>query len=379
MYRLLLATSLSALRVFAAEERFFYPLPPDAAISIQAGEVSKNGEESLHFDLYRPTNHASGEALPVVLFIEGPGGADYRQRPQYAGWGKLVTTIGMAGVVYGAKAGGVAESDLLDYLRQNAARLHVDAGSIVVWACSANAIRGLPFAMDPNNSAIKAGVFYYPVIDELKDLRMDLPIQVVRAGLDSPGLNRDIDKFVGQTSAANVPLAFVNVPGAHHGFDVRDDNETSRAIILRTLDFMKTQISPSAQREVRDAIPSATATSAVYRRDFPAALKAYEALSKSQPEDSEVHRNFANVLLELGEFKRAISEFERALAIGNPNQGNISYSAATASMKLGDVNAALNWIEKLKNIAPMRRRLKSDPVFAPLKDNPHFKAIADIP
>jgi tetratricopeptide (TPR) repeat protein len=47
----------------------------------------------------------------------------------------------------------------------------------------------------------------------------------------------------------------------------------------------------------------------------------------------------------VGQFKRALDEYERALALGNPNVGWVSYSAASASMKLGDTDAALKWIE----------------------------------
>jgi hypothetical protein len=56
-----------------------------------------------------------------------------------------------------------------------------------------------------------------------------------------------------------------------------------------------------------------------------------------------------------------LDDNERALALGNPNVGWVSYSAASASMKLGDTDAALKWVEKL--------RLISDPDFVSLKDN----------
>lgn len=381
MPRVLLSVLLITCGALAAEEHFVYPLPAESAVSIQKDQVYKTaGDRSLHFDLYRPANSPSG-ALPVVVFMQGVGGGDVRNWAQYIGWGKLVTTIGMAGIVYDSHEGSVTEDarDLLAYLKNNAAKLYLDADTVVLWACSANARAGMPFAMDPRQTPIKAAVFYYGAIDEPKDLRMDLPILVVRSGLDGAGLNKGIDQFVSHANAANVPMTFLNVPGAHHAFDLRDDNDTSRAVIARTLDFMKTQITPAAQQAIRNAIPDATATAAVYRQDWPAALKAYEALTKNRPDDSELHRNYGNALLGLGEYQHALTEYERALALGNPNQGWIRYAAATASMKLGHPDAALDWIEKLKDIMPMRRQLKSDPTFAALKDNPRFKAVAEMP
>jgi dienelactone hydrolase len=380
MPRIFLVTLLATCSAFAADH-FVYPLPPDSTLSIQRDQVYKTTDgQSLHFDLYRPANSASSVAPPVVVFMQGVGGGDVRTWAQYTGWGKLVTTIGMAGIVYDSHEGAVTKdaADLLSYLKRHAAELHIDADTIVLWACSANARAGLPFAMDARQTAIKAAVFYYGALDEAKDLRMDLPILIVRSGLDGAGLNKGIDQLVARASATNVPMTFLNMPGAHHAFDVRDDNDTSRAVIARTLDFMKTQISPAAQRAIRDAMPDAAATAAVYRQDWPAALKAYEALTKTRPDDSELHRNYGNALLGLAEYQRALTEYERALALGNPNQGWIRYAAATASMKLGNSDAALDWIEKLKDIMPMRRQLKCDPTFAALKDNPRFKAVAEM-
>ena len=164
---------------------------------------------------------------------------------------------------------------------------------------------------------------------------------------------------------------------AHHGFDISDDNETSRRAIARTLDFMKASTQPSAQRETLNGVPEATAAAAVYRGDWQAAVKAYEALAANRPNDAEVQRNFGNALYGVGEYKRALAAYEHALELGNPNVGWVSYSAASSLMKLGEPEKALKYIEKLADILPMRRRLNSDPDFAPLKDKPRFRAIAD--
>jgi tetratricopeptide (TPR) repeat protein len=182
---------------------------------------------------------------------------------------------------------------------------------------------------------------------------------------------------VAAATAANAPLTFINIPAAHHAFDLRDDKEISRDVVARTLDFMKAHTQESAQKEISAGLQEAAAAGAVFRGDSATALREYAGLAVSRPRDTEVHRNFGNALLGAGQYQRALIEYQLALDTGNPNRGWISYSAATASMKLGDTEAALKWVENLKGIPPMWRQLKNDPNFVSLKDNPRFKAVAE--
>jgi len=371
MFRILCILAI-AIGAFA-DQKLVYPPPPDAQVHLQK-DIAYTG--TLRFDLYRPAGHDS--PLPVVLFMNGVGGGDIRTWGQYTDWARLVTGSGFAGVVYDSHEGGATEDTLtlLRYLREHAASLGIEPDNVIVWACSANVSTGLPLVMDARNTAIKAAVIYYGTAP-VKEIRMDLPVLMVRAGLDGIGLNRGIGEFVAAAVSANAPLTYLNVPAAHHGFDIRDDNDTSRSVIARTLEFMKTQIQPSLQREISAGLHEANAAGAVFRGDSATAMREYESLAVARPQDSEVHRNFGNALFGAGQYRRALSEFQRALDLGNPNRGWISYPAAAASLKLGDVEAALKWVENLKNIPSMWRQLKSDPDFAPLKDNPRFKAVAE--
>jgi tetratricopeptide (TPR) repeat protein len=357
----------------AAEDRLVYPLPSDAAVTVQRDVVYDAGR-NLKIDIYRPAGVDA--AIPPVLFINV--GGNYRNWAQYTGWGRLVTSIGMGGVVYDAHQGGGAEDSraVLQYLREHAAQLHLDASRIIVWACSSNVTIGLPVVMDAALPEIRAAVIYYGTA-EVRDIRLDLPLMMVRAGLDGTGLNKGIDAFVARATALNAPLTFLNLGAAHHAFDIRDDNETSRSAIAATLEFMKTQVRPMNLQAIAAGVEEATAASAVYRGDGTGAVRGYEALAAKRPGDSEVHRNFGNALLNAGDYRKALAEYRRALELGNPNVGWISYSAAVACVKLGDTETALGYIEKLKNIPPMWRQLNGDPDMAALKDNPRFRAVAN--
>jgi dienelactone hydrolase len=66
------------------------------------------------------------------------------------------------------------------------------------------------------------------------------PIFIARAGLDDATLNDGVDRFVQLALAKNLTIEVVNHATGHHGFDIEDDNERSREILRRTIEFIKT-------------------------------------------------------------------------------------------------------------------------------------------
>jgi hypothetical protein len=88
---------------------------------------------------------------------------------------------------------------------------------------------GLPIVEDPQRKAIKAAAIYYGSAD-VPQVRLDLPVLFVRAGLDQPLSNQIFDRTIAAGMAANAPWTVLNYPGGHHGFDVLDDNDLSREI-----------------------------------------------------------------------------------------------------------------------------------------------------
>ena len=80
---------------------------------------------------------------------------------------------------------------IVSYVREHAAELRADPDRIGIWACSGHVSKSLPMAEDPARTTIKSAVFYYGAAP-VKQWRLDLPILMVRAGLDRPALNRSI-------------------------------------------------------------------------------------------------------------------------------------------------------------------------------------------
>ena len=65
---------------------------------------------------------------------------------------------------------------------------------------------------------------------------------VARAGLDRPLLNEAIDRFIAVALRKNATIDVMNHPTGQHGFDFRDDNERTREILARTVEFIQTSV-----------------------------------------------------------------------------------------------------------------------------------------
>ena len=107
----------------------------------------------------------------------------------------------------------------MERLADHAANLHIDANQVAVHAVSGNVSLAFPLVENPKRTAVKAAVMYYGIGD-VSDFRSDLPVLLVRAGLDRPTLNQSIGTFTADALARNVPLTLLNYPAGHHGFEL---------------------------------------------------------------------------------------------------------------------------------------------------------------
>jgi acetyl esterase/lipase len=154
----------------------------------------------------------------------------------------------------------------VDYVRGHAGELGIDRDRIALWAFSG----GGPFlsqALRERWPFVRAIVAYYAVLDlqvpppgaggdvsevtrrEFSPLHhlaaageKTPPLLVARAGRDNPWLNATIDRFVQEALARNASLELMTHPAGQHGFDILDDDDRSREIIARTLDFLKRRL-----------------------------------------------------------------------------------------------------------------------------------------
>jgi hypothetical protein len=181
-------------------------------------------------DVYSPANSRADVRLPATVFIHGcriP--SNLRTTPKdwgiYISFGQLVAASGFVGVTFNHRFhpwDSLSDSqndvmDLVAHIRSNAKLLGIDEDRIVLWA-----------------------VREYSLLYHLsKNRKGTAPTFVARAGLDDATLNAGLDRFVQTALVNNITVDLMNHAQGQHGFDIEDDNDRSREIIKRTLEFIK--------------------------------------------------------------------------------------------------------------------------------------------
>jgi acetyl esterase/lipase len=261
-----------------APKRIVYSVPAMEQVKLRKDLTYKRAADAeLKMDIYSPVGSQAGARRPAVVFIHGGRiPPNLRSKPKdwgvFISYGQLVAASGYVGVTFNHRfytwdSLGDSQSDVNDliaYVRSNAESLGIDKDRIILWSVSAGGIflshtlrdvppyiRGLVCfysELDLQNlrKVAPASVTdetlreYSPVYHLIKYKKGIPPIFIARAGLDDADLNSGIDRFVQVALTNNLTIDLVNHAEGHHGFDVDDNNERSREIIKRALEFIKT-------------------------------------------------------------------------------------------------------------------------------------------
>lgn len=264
-----------------ASQRILYATPGMEKIRARKDLTYKRAADTeLKMDVYHPQNLQQGARRPAIVFIHG--GAlppNLLTKPKewgaYVSFGQLVAATGFVGITFNhrfygwdMKALTDARSDVADaiaYIRSHAERLNIDKERICLWSLSAGSLF-LGTALSDAPSYIRCMVSYYAIMD-LEPLRQErpaitdevtrefslisrleganqafAPLYIARAGREEPGLNVAVDSFIQKALQRKATLDFSNHAAGQHGFDVLDDNERTREIIRRTLEFITAHV-----------------------------------------------------------------------------------------------------------------------------------------
>jgi len=359
-------------------------LPGMEQATVDTGLVFlRTRDRSLRFDLYKPppaTAKATGP-LPVVVFANGVGGRETTLRDWaiYRSWGRLVAVTGMAAVTHDSRhEAAVADIDsLVAYLRGNAGKLGIDPENIAIWACSANVQAGSKYALNWSHSWVKCAVFYYGFVDTTQT-RLDLPILVARAGLDGSWIDVPLTRFIQRSVERNAAITVLNLPNAHHAFDLVDDDDASRDAVRTTLAFLKSGLTPGLQA-ARGLRPDETrAVCAHAAHDWPHVIEAATAWAAHDPAYGQPHQLLGDAFYQLRQFTEAARHYEEAASLQWFPPLTL-YNAACAASLAGEKKRALDNLEKslATGFYANRSQVRSDPDFASLRSDPRFLKLTE--
>jgi acetyl esterase/lipase len=227
----------------------------------------------LQADVFLPPNLPDDEVCPGIVFIHG-GYLPPNLRTQPKDWGsfisygQLLAASGLTAITfnhryYGRKFLETSQADvkdLISYVRDNSQEIGIDKSRIHLWAFSGGGPL-ISWALRETPDYISSLVLYYTILDimpqvsafeipekmrlafspvhQLRGLEKDMfPIYIARAGLDRQALNQTIDNFIQTALSKNIGLEISNHASGQHGFDILDDEDRSRQIIHRTIEYI---------------------------------------------------------------------------------------------------------------------------------------------
>ncbi len=242
----------------AAQAHIHYHVPGMEQVVVRRQSLSTGPE----FDLYASTE--SAPAPGVILIHGGPIPPNLLTTPKnwglFQSYGRLLGASGLSAIMfdhgfYGPEHVTQAIEDiqtLVQNVREHANALNLDADRLCLWAFSGGGIFLSPFLREAP-AAIRCVIAYYAALHaqtpefspltQLAENTGNLPaLLIARAGLDMPALNEAMDQFIQQALKKNTTIDVLNHAAGQHGFDVRDDNERTRDILRRTVEFIRLQV-----------------------------------------------------------------------------------------------------------------------------------------
>ncbi|WP_350280925.1 nuclear transport factor 2 family protein [Kribbella sp. HUAS MG21] len=247
-------------------------------------------------DLYRPPGTARGGA---ILFVHGgPGPADLevlpREWPVYKGYATaaarrgLVSAVVDHSLIHGLDRLVVAADEVEAAVGVLRSDPRVDPDRVGLWFFSGAGLLAGEW-LDSRPDWLRFVALTYPLlatppgVDDLVNAaevigkHKDLPVLLTRAGLEREELAGPVAEFV---SAGGAALDIIDVPKGHHGFDMLDHTDESRAAVTKALDWAIAHLGEEPGDDGKLLVPPPAKKKTTTRRT-PSAPKASVAVKEA--------------------------------------------------------------------------------------------------
>ncbi|MEU8227849.1 nuclear transport factor 2 family protein [Kribbella sp. NPDC048915] len=253
-------------------------------------------------DLYRPPGTARGGAILFVHGGPGPAGLEVMPRdwPVYKGYATAAARRGLvAAVVDHSLIHGLDRLvEAADEVEAAVGVLRtdprVDPDRVGLWFFSGAGLLAGEW-LDSRPDWLRFVALSYPLlatppgVDDLVSAadvignNKDLPVLLTRAGLEREELAGPVAEFV---SAGGAALDIIDVPKGHHGFDMLDHTEESRAAVTKALDWAIAHLGEEPGDDTKLLVPPPArkkTTTTSTRRPAPAAKTAAKTTAPKRP------------------------------------------------------------------------------------------------
>jgi dienelactone hydrolase len=348
---------------------FAVPQPPADTFSVTRDvPFGGSGPEAPRMDVYRP-RAGSAEGAPTLIIFNAA-----RTHPFFTAWAQYAASRGLVAILPDVRRDAFEQDVdlLLDHLAAHGATVGVNREAIAVYAPSGIVSLALPVVQNPKRKTVKAAVVYYGT-GEVAAFRPDLPLLVVRAGLDRPPLNQGIAAMVAAALTQNAPISVVNFPGGYHAFETANKDEATRDVLEKTIDFVKRATSPAYREALLLGVAEATAAGHVASGRVKEAAEAYAAIVATRPDAATLRLAYVEALSANGQFADACAEADKLKGKGLGPR-DLGLPAARACMQKGDPDAAIAWLRSIP-VRFLPPAVASEAVFASIKERADFKAV----
>ena len=237
-------------------------------------------------------------------------------------------------------------------------------------AGSGNVSAALPIASDSTRQNIRAAAMYYGAA-RIPAFRKDLPFQLVRVGLDQPGVLYQQDSLIAQALAANAPIEIINHPSGEHPFE-EGTTRASKRIVESTVAFLWHTLSADFDGALAEQAVKAEAGAAAYTGEWTRASRAVQTLAEQAPNDPELQRKLGDARLAAGDAAGAIPAYLRSRELRHWRRGDIAIGLIAAYAQLGRREEAYAEIGNLPASWNKAAMLESSPQLAAFRNDPEL-------
>lgn len=297
--------------------------PETKLVTVKKDVVYRKDERStLGVDIYSPPGSKAGAKRPAVIFLnaigDGPAGK-VKDWGIYSTWPRLVAAHGMVGISMDADGARIQDSlqSLFAFLEREGAAHGIDATRLGVYAASANTTQSIVYLMsDRASKGIRAAALYYGGTPTAETpIRRDLPVLYILAEGDlQGGFGRQSANLWQRVSEARAPWTLVFAADLLHAFDAFQDNDTSRRIVMQTLDFWKTHLQPVPQPAWEQS-RAREIVAQTYGSDFQKTADLLAVYTADHPNDAQARVMLGRALNSLRKYDEAAAAFEAAQRI----------------------------------------------------------------